>query len=664
MRRARVRSADVAARVDRRFALAVVAPLFAALLANAARAQTNDAARVVEGPPDADVVLDGVERALEALTVGDAAWKEGKREAAFDAWRASIVASAGGTVVAPPPGTARDPDGALARRAEDGASPVRRRLAAIPVVDREAWSARFDALAEIERVAAGHAPAALARVQREFPRTRAAARSAIALADAARERGDETSAATWLERARIDADADLAAAIERRRAPARDERPTIALDFAARPALERVVEYGFARDERDAAIPGVALHVDGNRVTTWVHAHARLLAFDAEARAIAALDVLAATRSTASFSEPGAPWDDAFAFDGATIALVAGRARESLGNALVGVEAGSAPRVVWIRDERGLVRDGTPVADAEIAGARALVEFQPGPLLVGDTLVVHARAWPRAEEGATELDEARVESWCAGLDPRDGSLRWTRRLATGSTARGRDRGRATPAEPTASPAAPPVSASGRVAIDTGLGAVAVLDATDGRVAAIVRTARRGGRTPAIGGVVPADDGGAWWFAPAQPDGALLRLRGGADEDGEGSFLGAPLVLDGPRVPVAARGARWTAWAPASRGAALVEQDVESGREVRSAVLPHASGERGSVAAFAASNGWIASAAGAAYVLDASLRARAELELGPRSAYARLALAAAVDRSGRTIVRVVGLDRAAFVALRE
>ncbi len=701
--------------------------IFAPGFAQDASTPTN----LVEGAPDATVVIDGSSSALENLAAGDAAWAESKREVAFDAWRSAIVASAepeseygGGTIVAPPPGHVADVDGTLARRAEDGAWSVRRRLAALAPTERAAWRTRFEPLAEIERAFAGHVPDRLARVQREFPRTRGAALAALTLADLAAERGDTFSASAWLRRALADAndgDTTLRSAIEQRRTFERMtgervvgeqrtaiDRDDVPVDFWGL-SLRKYVHFDAAVDPRDATVPGIAFDARGDDAT-WYHAGGRLLRFDANGGATAALDVLAAAREVGvdtgpAFSEPGAVWDERFAlwderfalwdersaFSGdVSIALVAGRARAERGNALLGIDTRttSTPRIAWARDSNGLVQGGARVESAALAAAPlafdgALLEFQPGPLRVGEVLVVHVRAWPRgAERTRTELDEARVESWCAGLDPRTGERLWSRRLATGSTRRGMDRGRMDVAESTSLPALPLAAGGhGMVAIDTGLGAVALLDAIDGRMAWILRTARRGDRPAAVGGIVfgePASDAGSEsaptvWFAPAASTGALLELAASADEDGFGILRRAPLVLDEPRIPIAAQGTAWFALAPAARGVQLAGQDLATGWQMRSAVLPFARLERGSVAAAA----WpatrpaaqIVSAGGRLYLLDGGLvdaglsdrglRVRAELELGPRADFARTAIAVGVDRAGRHVLRVAGTNGLAF-----
>ncbi len=656
---------------------------FSAPQAATSKARAEPLARV-EGPPESGVTLDGSEAAHTALVTGDAAWKESARERAFDAWRQAIeVSLPSGVVVAPPPGPALgntlagDVDGTLARRAEDVATSVRRRLHATSAADRAAWRERFEPLARVTLDAAGGDETALRTLEHAFPLTRAAALAALALADGALERAESDAARAWLLRARVhaaDDDAELVQAVDRRTLAATKARDDDApAGDVAGIELVRSVDLGTERSSRarrsEAAIPGLAIALDG---TTWLHASGRLAAFDVEGRALAAIDVAAALQAAkidarASFSEPGAPWDDAIALDDGFLALIGGRAREDAGNVLAGFDVRAAPRLAWAWSERGLVRTAArPAATSALVGSDALLEFQPGPCRAANVLVVHVRSWPRADGASPDLDEAAVEAWCAGLDPRDGSARWTRRLATGATSRGLGRGRMSPPEPTSLPALPLATDGQRVAVDTGLGAIALLDAVDGRVVALVRTARSaaengGGRLPAVGGIVrgsgPAP---AWWFAPAEARGALLRLRDGPDADGQGLWTALPLPLEGPRTPVFATGTAWTALAGDRGRADLRTQDLGSGREARSAALPLARVERGAVAAARLGSRWIVAAEGRGWLLDPAreLALQDELELGSGSAWPVVAIAA---RGG--LARIAGAERLAFVRAR-
>lgn len=648
-----------------------------------AHAQADEPRPLVEGPPDADVVLEGAQRALDRLIAGDLAWKEGKRESAFDAWREALVSSRdepgaarSGTVVAPPPFLGPDPDGTLPRRAEDALHAVRRRIAAIGTTGSREWRARFEALAQSEFEAARGSAFHWAAVQREFPFTRAAARAALALADLAAERGEAASAELWLARARLDAareDETLRTAIaSRSRAPATREAPPTSRP--TRLVLESRIDLGPTPDSRDATIPGLAFveddavlaRTDGEPPrdfgATWFHAHGRLLRFDGGARATASIDLGSAGIEIApAFSEPGAPWDERFAARAEHLALVVGRARETHGNALVGVEAGAIPRVTWARDSDHLLVEGAPVETAPLVGTRALLEFQPGPLFVGDVLVVHVRAWPRNPEGEDDLDEARAEAWCVAFDPRDGSAVWSRRLATGSTSRGMDRGRMDPPEPTSWPALPPVATdSGAVVVDTGLGAIACVEVLDGRVDWILRTARRDTRPTAAGGLVTRL--GRVWAVPAAEAGALLRLAPTGDV-GTGIFQRAPLVLGRARIALdldEGAPSTWIAWADFGRGVVLVRQDLATGIETRSTEIPFADLERGSVAAAPISSGWIATAGGRAWSLDPGLRMQADLEVGSRNRFARVSTIARRGSSSADFVRIAGPNSLVFL----
>lgn len=654
-----------------------------AVIASAATQSTTSTTREeplarVEGPPESGVTLDGSEAALTALAAGDAAWKESARERAFDAWRQAIeVSRPSGVVVAPPAGLAADVDGTLPRRAEDVTTSVRRRLHATSEADRAAWRQRFEPLAQVTLDAAGGDETALRALEHAFPLTRAAALAALALADGALERAEADAARAWLLRARAhaaDDDAELVQAVDRRALaatkPRDDDVPT---DAVLGIELVRAVDLGTGRSGRarrpEAAIPGLAIAPDG---TTWLHAEGRLAAFDADGRALSAIDVAAALQAAKiaarpSFSEPGAPWDDAIALDGGFLALIAGRAREDAGNALAGFDVRAATRLAWAWSARGLQRTAARSAPTSaLVGTDALLEFQPGPCRAADLLVVHVRAWPRADGASPDLDEAVVEAWCAGLDPRDGSVRWTRRLATGATSRGLGRGRMSPPEPTSLPALPLATDGQRVAVDTGLGAIALLDAVDGRVVALVRTARSavengGRRQPAVGGIVRSSGPDpTWWFAPAESRGALLRLRDGPDADDQGLWSALPLPLEGPRIPVFASGPSWTALTGDRGRVDLRTQDLESGREARSVTLPLARPERGAVAAARLGSGWLVAAQGRAWWLDPSreMALQDEIEIGSGSGWPVVAIAV---RGG--LARIAGSDRLAFVRVR-
>lgn len=663
-------------------------------LVTLARAQAPEPRPVVEGPPDADVALEGSPRALERLTAGDVAWNEGRREVAFDAWREALLArrsdvGLADTLVAPPPFRLLDPDGTLARRIEDVHHSVRRRLATLGEATGDAWRARFEPLAELELVAAGHSEPRIAWVQREFPLTRAAARAALTLSDLAAERGQARTAARFAERALLDIGRDddairkAVALRSRTRRATTTSRPSGPIGLT----LERTISFGPAPDPRDATIPGLAFAIDDEDVSiessalsvtglepprvvdlgaTWHHANGRLLRFDGAGQATAALDVAAAllplgVEAAAAFSEAGAAWDERFAVRDAHLALVVGRARESRGNALVGVDARAVARIAWARDQDTFVQDGVRNESVPLTGAAALIEFQPGPLLVDDVLVVHFRAWTVGAETATELDEARTESWCAGFDPQSGTWLWSRRLATGTTARAIARGRMEPPEPTSLPALPPVAtAGGLVAIDTGLGAIACIDALDGRVAWIVRISRRNTRPSPTGGWLVDD--AHLWAVPAAAEGSLLRLGAGSDV-GAGLLVAAPLVLEDARIPLALeRGSHstWLAWTAGAGGVAILRQDLASGRESRSAVIPFAILERGSIASAEVDVGWIAAAGGRAWILDHELRVRADVEFGPRRAVPRVSALARRGTSGVGLIRIAGPNSIAFL----
>ncbi|MGB0333688.1 MAG: hypothetical protein ACPGPE_17910, partial [Planctomycetota bacterium] len=176
---------------------------------------------VDEGPLRNSTPLPDQNIAAAALRKGDEAWgasllaseadRDSARVRAFDGWRkALLLSSAGDGIRLLPDPDARldwlpDPNRTHARRSEDAAVAVQRRLAAISTGARSAWVARFapGAEAALRRELSREplSPAGLTEVERTFPCTLAACRAALALADLELEEGRPVSATVWVTRA-------------------------------------------------------------------------------------------------------------------------------------------------------------------------------------------------------------------------------------------------------------------------------------------------------------------------------------------------------------------------------------------------------------------------------------------------------------------------------
>lgn len=210
-----------------------------------------------EGPLRNSSPLPDQQIASAALRVGDDAWdaslvtgeadRDSARVRAFDSWRNALVLSTSGDGLRllTDPDARRpwlpDPDGTHARRSEDAAVAVQRRLAAIPDEARTAWVERFAASAEAalrrELQQEAVSQEGLGQVERTYPATVAACRAALAMADLMLEEGLPFKATVWTTRAEQHVDLGAAAwgnewaaasrsAVARRRAEVRGQSAT------------------------------------------------------------------------------------------------------------------------------------------------------------------------------------------------------------------------------------------------------------------------------------------------------------------------------------------------------------------------------------------------------------------------------------------------------
>jgi len=561
------------------------------VLAAAAWAQEDPARRPWpqgEGALGNDVYLPVSERAIASLAQGDRALAgpEPDRAAALDAWRRAIAESEADECVPAPRGT-ESLELAVLRRLHEGGN----ELAA-------AWRERFEASAEIARRASDGSEDALARVAREWPRTRAAARACLALADRAHEAGDPDAAASWLERAGPHApprDAELAAAIARRAAVlgpghAPDSSPPPLPGSAARLELESRVPLA-APAPRAGIRAGIAFLRDGRvcvQGADTIHlvdpAHAEVRAKSTPLRAL--VREFGATWIE-PFAEESSPWLLRPATDGDRIALVAGRAARTRGNALLLLEAPPArtdPTLAWMYSDGGFrAADGTSRTLEETLGP-GLWEFEPGPILAGGVLIAQLRQWTGEAEQAASLDESAVRAWCFAFDAETGQPRWKTLLAVGPSAKVEIWG----ARGFARPADPLVEVPGGIFASTGIGAGVFLARTDGRPIRSVRNRRapQPGARWRAGASIP--DSGTLLWAPSDSD-RLYALRAGKDADPGEPFFRAPAEVDEPLEAIGARGDRAFFLGRIGGDEGLASIDLGTGARSASIGLPR--GER-------------------------------------------------------------------------
>lgn len=428
----------------------------------------------------------------------------------------------------------------------DVAEAVRRRLQEL---DREEWTARMPSGA---------------------PGTPGAARAELAAADRALERGAFETARAWLhaladEPALADARARRLAWLAERKERGAAPPAATRLGLVARHALDdpesRRTAARFVAPGKGQR-PGLALLDDG-RVA--VQSASLVTLFTRGAAGFAPshrIDLLASVdehfiNTSLPFAAPGAPgWPLEPAAQGARLVAVQGRMRlPEEPNALVAIDlpraaawrprADAAPLMAertplaWARaGDRRLV-DGRPVADPALVEL-AQAEFQAGPVIVDDLVVVQARTYGGA-----------VEAWLAAFRLEDGAVVWLRRLARGSD-RVDNQSRFAETARLASGAL--TVHDGLVLVPTHLGTLSLVRAADGRVLWTARVPRRG--VDAAGG-----DGGR----PLVVDGEALWAPSDAEQrfrfdfpwpSADAGFVGTPLDGDFALIGAAPSGV-WT-----------------------------------------------------------------------------------------------------------
>ncbi len=538
-----------------------------ALLAGAPGAAAlapQEATALPPGPVDNDAYLPVAEAPLAALRAGDAAllealagppgglaWTE-----VLERWREALAAAAPGDAVPVGPLAPEDPalreafaqrvaprwpdrDGSFARRTEDVGEAVQRRLAGLEPAAVALWSERFGGLAE-ERLAALLAASTpggprraegLAALERELPATRAALRAALALADGALEAGRSATAGVWLERARLHAgflgDADALSAVDRRALALEALRPAPppppawprAAGFEA--LLEEshpLVLPGFQKPAAVARLegaPGLAFLGDGRLAvqttgTVWLLADRSV---DERVFEPWRLAFELGQPVPRTVERTGRDWPMYPVARGDVLYLVEGRADGRASNLVQRVRAPrdiELPVAEWSLGGDGLHReDGAHLPLEEVLGA-GLWEFQPGPLLLEDTLYVQARRWDLRGEGdeVEVVGPGEAQAWLLALDARTGTPRWRRLLLRGTDRVDGLATRFARGELVRTPARPLRATAGRLLVDTSLGAAFLVECADGRVLTSLRNPRR---DPAARG----------WGAAARPE--VLRV---------------------------------------------------------------------------------------------------------------------------------------------
>ena len=568
--------------------LPLAALLLSALLTSEAAAQLPEA--TAEG--GSDVYLPTSEQATKALAEGDRHLQWALEEspaadlewtAAFEAWRDALARSRAGDSVPGGVGIGLqdqaghfaerwpDRDNSFARRTEAVEIAVERRLAGIDSRARAQWTSRFETLAS-ERLRAARGTSRsrrldLATLERSFPATRAATRAALELFGLEFEVGRAESALNWLERA--ERHAALAAwdgvrsGIDARRAAllelTRTEDPAplwpTATEIVPKTSHNLVLPNffkpsGFARIEGP---PGIAFLSDGRYAVqttgmTWVLSH------EEEDRVFEPWRAAAEQGQSIprTVDRTGKDWPHLPASDGEHIYLVCGRADGSKSNVVQKIlppREIDLPIVLWSLGSAGLItRGGLHLSVEEVLG-EGMWEFQPGPLLIDDTLFVQARQWTQTTtpDGPEVNAPGEARAWLIALDARSGRPRWKRFLCRGTdvvsdvgTRFGREVLLRTPASAL-------VATVGGIFVGTNLGVGCLVDLADGRLRWSLRNRRRpsevngwkgSGRLDELEGSARGAKTLLW--APADSD-RLYALSPGLDFASPGGSTPAPLV---------------------------------------------------------------------------------------------------------------------------
>jgi|GEM_PF-1575150 len=506
-------------------------------------------------------------RALEGGPGAELAWTR-----CFDAWREALEESATGDAVPvgllldesrPPAELERDRavllerwpdrDGSFGRRTEGVEVAVLRRLCGLDPERATTWSARFDSLASASLASAGATlelgarARRLAEVERLFPATRAGSTAALWSLELELEAGRSRAARAWLERGRLHAAlagapaAELAQALERRAAPLDASRPTPRGApppwSRARQLLPReghpLVRPGYAKSRgmaRRTGQPGLAFLDDG-RLAVQDDATVWILACEpggpSEDRIFRPLKLAHELGQPISrkAEAAGREWPHFPRARGDELFLVCGRADLSSSNSVMRVSAPrdlELPELVWCLGGNGLDGPGgehLPLGEVLEDG---LWEFQPGPLLVGDRLLVQARRWSWTDDARfgrpVAHNPGEAESWLLALDTANGQPVWRRLLGRGPELVLHFGPRLGRPELVRAPASALEVAEGGVFVGTNLGSAFLLDLADGRLRWSFRCRRRPAAAPG-------------WRTGARPDsGEELLLWAPADSN--------------------------------------------------------------------------------------------------------------------------------------
>ncbi|MCB9912483.1 MAG: hypothetical protein H6827_05765 [Planctomycetes bacterium] len=574
----------------------------------------------LEGPLDNDtfVATDAVLQAM--IAEGDGLLVESRqgqqdpasiRSRGLDAWQAALVeATLGLTDQGAPHGiwvAGLDPEGRAAEllpaRAGDLGrmylsvfEAVQLRLESLAPEESDAWRARIGPLAEQALEQDPHQPEWLARIDRLYPSTEAAALACLRLADARLEEGAQVAAQSYLVRAtrhlgKLGGASPWKEALAARawRAPAEETAP------AGRAGQALFAAGAWRLESRSGRLapgeptrlglgprPGLVTFGDGSIAVQTPQALYHL-AVDTEGHPLRGMpqieDLSLWTREGPIF--PVTPpssggWPHLPVRLGQRLFLVVDRARPGSArldlpipprsNHLLALDRvlGQPSQLAWQRNSSGLRQAaGTWNSEAEPIGH---MEYQPGPLVVDETLWVLARSLAsQAEEDAALPSEEFL--WLLGFDTGNGELEQRVRLHKASDLAMRDETSLAHSFPTACQPLGLDRTTGQLLVQTNQGMFGLVEAADGRPRFLWVMRRRAPATEGWpGSYRPKVFAGQTWVTPMDSDRAYgIDLRPGiwpivpsAVEAKDGRMALAAWDATG-RTYLARRGARQTLW---------------------------------------------------------------------------------------------------------
>jgi len=405
----------------------------------------------------------------------------------------------------------------------------------------------------------------LADLSARYPGTRASARAALFCSDWDRERGRMHHARAWLSRAEESAallgDEALNAAVQ-----AREVRPLMPEPEPWEDADSwEVVDFALLTDDLGSPASGV------RGLTRWgdegVFIQSAELAWtlgtEGSARAFSLRELAERAGQTLArrWTRPGSRWRHQPTANSEFVFSVLGRVRDERSNVLIAFRPGVPPLPRWSLGQSGWRdADGEELASLAEAIGPGAWEFQPGPLVVDDLLIVQARRWEISDsEGRMSLvDPARAEATALALELTSGALVWKTPLARGSELFGEPVARFSTAETPSRPAPSPRLCGTSLVFATGLGACVALDLADGRAQRAVLGQRV--------------EGGASWADAAiatSPHSSLWTPYGGKSAYELALGTQSPDLLISPFTRSPIRASEWSSLVGAHDGRLLV-----------------------------------------------------------------------------------------------